>query len=109
MKAAFLGHQYLTVKSVNKSDSYFGGGRSHGLQRSHTRNIQSEPNRLLISATDPLSRRSTFPDESTTPSVTVITRSLSDSSSPYVIHENEPTNTSEYGRFYEDFMFLLFY
>ncbi len=103
MKAAFLGHQYLTVKSVNKSDSYFVGGRSHGSQRNHIHNIQSEPNRLLIPATDPLSRRSTFPDEPTTPSVAVITRSLSDSSSPYAIYQSEPTNKSEYERFYERF------
>ncbi len=95
MKAAALGHQYLTVKATKNNESYFGSGQKQNLQRNQIRNIQSDQNNLITPATDPLTRRSTLPDESKIPSVSVITRSVSDSNSPYVAYESDATNRSE--------------
>jgi hypothetical protein len=87
MKAASLGHQYLTVKSLNKNDNYFGGPRSRSLPKHETQD------RLITPATDPLSRRSTFIQEPTESSVSVITRSISDTNDPYVVYHSEPIKT----------------
>jgi hypothetical protein len=92
MKSAALGHQYLSVKTNINNESYFGRGQKRVLQR----NIESDRNKLITPATDPLTRRSTLADESKVPSVAVITRSLSDSNSPYVVYDSAATNTSEY-------------
>jgi hypothetical protein len=96
MNAAALGHQYLSVKTNINNESYFGSGQKRTLQRNQIRNIQSDRNKLITPATDPLTRRSTLADESKVPSVAVITRSLSDSNSPYVVYDSAATNTSEY-------------
>jgi len=96
MKAASLGHLYLTVKAIKTNESYFGSGQKQNLQRNQIRNIQSDQNHLITPATDPLTRRSTLPDESKIPSVSVITRSVSDSNTPYVSYESDATNRSEY-------------
>lgn len=91
MKAASLSHQYLAVKS-SKRDSLFGTSRSRDSQRNQIRSFDNDQNRLVTPATEPLSRRTTVVDESTTPSVAVITRSLSDSNTPYVVYESKPAS-----------------
>lgn len=99
MKAASLGHQYLTVKSNKRRESFF-GGRARDSQKHHLQNSQNDENRLVTPASEPLSRRTTVADETETPSVAVITRSLSDSTAPYVVYESQPTRTSKYSCLY---------
>ncbi len=84
MKAAALGHQYLTVKSLNKNDNYFRGPQSRSIPRSETQT------QLIAPSTEPLSRRATTIDESTEPTVTVYTRSRSETNDPQVVYESEP-------------------
>jgi len=98
MKSASLSHQYLTVISNKTNDIFFGGGsgaRSRGSQKNQLQNLQTDHNHLINSATDPLSRRSISLGKST-PSVAVITRSLSDSTNPCVVYKSETTNKGKY-------------
>jgi hypothetical protein len=96
MKAASLGHQYLTVKSLNKDDNYFRGPRSRSLPKSE---IQNHP---LNSAIDPLSHRSNIIDETSEPSVTAFTRSISDTTDPHVIYKSAPIKEGNDRQFDED-------
>jgi hypothetical protein len=84
MKAAALGHQYLTVKSLNTNDNYFGALRSRSLPKHGTQE------RLITPASDPLSGRSSFVHEPAEPSVSIITRSISDPNDPHVVYKSEP-------------------
>ncbi len=101
MKAAGLGHQYLTVKSFNENDSYFGNRRLRALRKKHTSEDEQKQNEEQqipsAPATEPLSRRATTIEESTVPSVTIYQRSVSDSTNPCVVYERTPTiNKAKY-------------
>jgi hypothetical protein len=96
MKAAALGHHYLTVKSISGSDSLFRGSRYRSLQKHQLQNAPPDRNQLITPASEPLSRRATIVDETSIPSVSVITRSLSDSGAPHAVYQNETPIKGEY-------------
>ena len=99
MKAASLGHQYLNFKSTKEKDNYHSRARSRASIVNQRRQLQSDENLQLTPASDPPSRRTTALDESSTPSVAVITRSFSDTDAPYAIYESEPTSKGKYRLF----------
>jgi hypothetical protein len=100
MKAAGLGHQYLTLKSNNTKDRYFADRRFRGAQRELLLEVQTEQNEeqqiASGSASAPLSRRAIDSDESSVPSATILDRSLSDSTDLRVVYEREPTITAKH-------------
>lgn len=98
MKAAALGHQYLTVKSQNKQDSYYLSGRSRFERRRlliepQVNPFYEEDNAQPTTSTEPLARRSpAIIEESNgnTPAVAIIGRSVSEPHDPFVIYQSEP-------------------
>ena len=101
MKAAGLSHQYLTVKSFNENDSYFGNRRLRALRKKHGSEDGQKQNedQLIPSgpASDPLSRRAATIEDSPVPSVTIYQRSASDSTNPTVVYERTPpSNKAKY-------------
>ncbi|CAF3657063.1 unnamed protein product [Rotaria sp. Silwood1] len=103
MKAAFLGHQYLTVKSINENNVYFNSGglrssrkyeRIHSKQQPTTNSIDPP-----ISASDPLSHRSITTQkqsESNVPSVAIIERSYSDSNDLCVVSDQQSSIDTQF-------------
>ncbi|UJR25756.1 hypothetical protein I4U23_007110 [Adineta vaga] len=86
MRAASLGHQYLTVKSFQQNESFFGSTRRRGSQR-----LQSESNeqrQVPSSATEPISRRATKIQEQAETNSPISTRRASDSTLPSVIYKS---------------------
>jgi hypothetical protein len=106
MKAASLGHQYLTVKSTNINDSYFGGGRFRGTRKNQRQLLDSEQDRTSTPATDPLSRQSTTNPDASTPSVAILGRSVSESNTPSVIYERESTKKAGYEQLHEGILIV---
>ena len=98
MKAAALGHQYLTVKSQNKQDSYYLSGRSRFERRRLLGEPQVNPfyeeeNAQPTPSTEPLARRSPAIIEESNgnvPAVAIIGRSVSEPHDPYVVYQSEP-------------------
>lgn len=98
MKAAALGHQYLTVKSQNKQDNYYISGRSRLERRRpliepQTNPFYEEENVSQAPSTEPLSRRSAAIIEETNanvPSVAIIGRSISEPHDACVVYQSEP-------------------
>lgn len=98
MKAAALGHQYLTVKSQNKQDSYYLSGRSRFERRRPLIEPQVNPfyeeeNAQPTPSTEPLARRSPAIIEESNgnaPTVAIIGRSVSEPHDAYVVYQSEP-------------------
>jgi hypothetical protein len=98
MKAAALGHQYLSVKSINENDIYFNSGRFRGgrkNQRIYLRRQQNNNSQTgsICPASDPLSRR-----YSHIPSATVYGRSFSEGNNLYVVYEKQPIKQTDGGK-----------
>jgi len=91
MKAAALGHQYLTLKSFHTNDSYLGGARFRGSKAEQRALLESEQNdeqrRATLPATVPLSRRVSTVAGQTESSVPPLERSASDSTNSYVVYK----------------------
>jgi hypothetical protein len=105
MKAAALGHQYLNVKSSNENDIYFNSGRFRGgrkNQQIHSRQQQNDGQiNSILTASDPLSRRSVAINEnseSNIPSATIYGRSYSACNDLYVVYEQQPIKHTDGGR-----------
>ncbi|CAF1170018.1 unnamed protein product, partial [Adineta ricciae] len=83
MRAAALGHQYLTVKSLKQHEGFFGNPR-----RRESQNNSLETRQLHAAATEPLSRRvTTTIDEQQRPVAATFERSISDSTLPSVTYK----------------------
>ncbi|CAF1103547.1 unnamed protein product [Rotaria sp. Silwood1] len=96
MKAACLGHQYLSVKSFNESNAYFSSGGIRGSRKHGRAHQKQQPITTLVvpsaPASDPLSRRSIAIQEQSESSVrpaAFIRRSYSDSSNFYAAYKQQ--------------------
>ena len=100
MNAAGLSHQYFAVKSLNTNDNYLNKRRLRDSQKQPLLGDEQKQHEGQAKpegpVTEPLSRRATTMQESSTPSVTIIQRSLSDSNNPYVVYERESTDKPKY-------------
>lgn len=101
MKAASLGHQYLSARSTNESDTHFNLGRIRGARRQNRKAVRSDgPDERLnqvFPASEPLSRRTITSDDhsdlNTSSSSANFIRSYSESKDMYVVFEQQPTET----------------
>lgn len=96
MKSAALGHQYFAFKSSKAYDPLFGGSRQRNSPRSQPLGSNVNDNRPWTAATEPVPRRTTVSDDSTIPSVAVITRSISDTANPIVFYRSESKDAGKY-------------
>ncbi|CAF1221525.1 unnamed protein product [Adineta steineri] len=103
MKAASLGHQYLSVKSYNENEIHLSSGRFRGgrkYQRSRSTQYQNEEQKhSLLPASAPLSRRSIAimnQFQSTVPSVSFLGRSHSESNNLSHKLEQQPFDNTQF-------------
>ncbi|CAF1295045.1 unnamed protein product [Adineta steineri] len=103
MKAASLGHQYLSVKSYNENEIHLSTGRFRGgrkYQRSRSTQYQNEEQKhSLLPASAPLSRRSIAvmsQFQSTVPSVSFLGRSHSESNNLSVKLEQQSFDNTQF-------------
>ena len=105
MKAAALGHQYLSVKSTNENDIYLNCGRFRGRRKLHPKYSKEQQNEDQTNpnfpASDPLSRRSVAINENfnpINPTPTIFERTHSESNALSVVYEQQPSDHIRFQR-----------